>query len=214
MRKGGYVMRKIFSFVAVVFALTSNPVFSAEGEVSKLKFYGGAGIGQSNIDSGISALTGTATLDEKDTAYKVMVGAQLNKFIALEGHYADLGEAVLTGNNGDTLVTDGSTFAFTANNTNVTSTSDSIGAAVIGIVPINKSFSAFAKVGFHRWKTSESTTSNAGNASESENGTDPFIGAGISLNLSDSISIRGEFERFNFDDEDYDLISTSLIFMF
>ena len=74
--------------------------------------YLGAGAGRSSIDAGVTATTGTATLDEDDIGYKAFAGLQINKFLAAEVFYANLGEAELTGNNGDTFGANGTTSAW------------------------------------------------------------------------------------------------------
>ena len=197
-----------FSLILTVFF-----VFSLHNSVSA-EVYVGGGAGLSKIDTGVSATTGTASLDEEDIGYKGIVGYKFIKYLALEAQYVDFGEASLTGNNGDTFQLDGSVFQFTANNVNLKLSGKSIGASIVGIIPINETFAVFGKLGFHRWDVDASATSDAGNASISADGTDPTVGLGISVNFNDTIGIRGELERFRMDDEDVDLLSASLIFSF
>jgi opacity protein-like surface antigen len=41
-----------------------------------------------------------------------------------------------------------------------------------------------------------------------------MFGGGVQANITNNISLRSEFERFNVADEDIDMISASLIYRF
>jgi len=74
----------VFLVVAGLYIQTSS--VSAEGDKFSLnpKFYMGVGAGFMTHDTGVSGTTGTAKLDEEDTAFKGYAGVKLNKFIGLE----------------------------------------------------------------------------------------------------------------------------------
>ena len=176
--------------------------------------YIGIGFGQSNFDSGVSNLTGTAKLDDTDTGFKLFAGYQFNNYFSLEGHYADFGEASLTGNTGDTFVIDGTTYAFTANNVSVKSEPTSLGLSAVLRYPVTQSIEPFAKVGIHSWDVDGAVTSTAGNVTTSDSGADALFGIGVNVAITDSLSARLEAERYNFDDDDLDFISIGLQYNF
>jgi opacity protein-like surface antigen len=206
------------SAILTLTAIISSLASYAKAEESSMlfdkpTFYIGAGSGLSNVDTGITATTGTAKLDEDDIAYKAFVGVNLNKFLSIEGFYVNLGEASLSGNNGDTFVSNGTTFTFTGTAEVVTD------ATAWGIAPIvgfdvTENFRPFAKVGLHMWDASASVTTTAGNAALTDSGTDMMFGAGFTYKFDKNIAIRTEFERFKFDDENVDLISASAQYTF
>lgn len=177
-------------------------------------FYVGAGFGKSNFDSNIGSLTGTAALDENDTGFKLLLGYEYNSYLSVEGHYADFGQSELTGNNGDTFVLDGTTYAFSANNVSVTSDAKSAGLAAILAYPVTDSIKPYAKLGLHRWDVEGNATSTAGNASTGDDGTDLFFGVGVNVSINDSLSARLEAERFKFDSDDINFISLGFQYKF
>ena len=176
--------------------------------------YVGFGVGQADIDTGVSGLTGTAALDEEDTSLKVFVGADIDDNFFIEGHYAELGEASLSGNNGDRFVYEGTTYQFTANNVKVTLEGESIGLAVGYKFKMGKDVDAFAKLGMHNWDATSNISTSAGSVSLSDDGTDKFFGFGVNYSITETMSLRAEYESFEFDSEDVDNMSLSLITRF
>ena len=178
------------------------------------KIYFGFGVGQASVDTGITSTTGTAKLDEDDIGFKGFVGFQGHENVAIEGFYANLGEASLSGNNGDTFVAGGTTYQFTASGS-ITSKATTMGLGLVGMLPVNEKFSPIIKFGFHSWETDYTvTSSNAASATLSDEGNDLFYGVGAQFNLNEKMAMRAMFERFKFDDEDVDFISAGLVVKF
>lgn len=178
------------------------------------KWYMGANIGQNKADSGIDA--GTASLDEKDTAWKVYGGYNFSQYFALEMFYADLGEMSLKGNNGDTFSLGGTSYSFIANNASVVTDAQSFGLNVVGSYPLHKYFEPFAKIGLHRYDI-ESTVSgsNLSTTSVSDDGTDIIYGLGFKIPVGKKVSFVAEWERFEFnEDRESDFLSMGLIYKF
>ena len=199
-----------FLYLGLTLVIASTDTIAQETH----KFYLGGGIGLTSMDTGVSGTTGTAVLDEDDTGFKALLGYQLHKNLAIEGFYANLGEASLTGNNGDTFVLGGTTYQFNANGS-FTIEGSTMGAGVVGIVPVNEMLSPIVKFGLHSWEADATVVSSTlGTATASDSGTDLFYGIGAQFNINEKIASRAVFERFKFDDVNVDLISVSLIFMF
>jgi OOP family OmpA-OmpF porin len=188
--------------------------YSAPAFSDPIKFYIGAGGGLSHVDTGISSTTGSASSDGDDTGFKGLIGARVTKYFAVESFYANLGKSVLTGNSGDTFVSDGTTFVFTANNVSIESEGTTLGAAAIGTLPVTDNINLLGKIGLHRWDIKTEVVSSVGNADFSDDGTNLYFGGGLEINVLSKYWIRAEFERFEFDDDDVDLISVNLIVNF
>ena len=191
---------------ALLFALTTQ-VYAEGG-------YVGIAGGKLNAESSVTGLTGTASLneDEDDTGYKLFAGYRASNNFGVELHYADLGEASLSGNNGDTFISAGDTYTFTVDGAKIVQETKSYGVAATYALPLNDSFSLLGKIGFHRWDIENSEGS-----SFDEDGTEPFYGIGASYQVNENVAIQAEFERFQIDSidiDDIDLLSVGLAFHF
>ncbi len=198
-------MKRTLITSALLSTLLSTAALADSGN-----FYAGISAGKSDIDTDVSNLTGTASLDEDDKGFKLSGGYQYNENIAVEVHYTDLGEAELNGNSGDTFVLDGTTFAFTANDVKVTSEGESYGIAAVFSFPLTDAIKPFARIGIQHWEIDGSVTSTAGNADFSDDGTDPFYGVGVDVQLSDSIALRAEYEHYELDSEDAEFLAVGI----
>lgn len=187
---------------------------TAAAHAGDSKFYIGAGFGQSNYDTGVSGLTGTASHDKKDNGYKLFAGYNFNKFVAVEGHYADFGKTSLSGNTGDTFVHDGTTYSFLANNVTLTSNASSLGLAGVFSYPVTNAITPFAKLGLHYWEDDGKASSSVANYNDGDDGTDLFFGIGMNIAINESLSARVEAERYRFDDDELDYFSIGLQYNF
>lgn len=196
--------------LVAVSILTLSLTAIAQSDVGK--FYAGGSFGRSSVDTGITAVT--ATLDETDTGAKFFAGYKYSDTLAVEVHYADLGEASLSGNNGNTFKIGGTTFQFTANNAKIGVTATSFGVSGLAYLPINQEFKPFVRLGIQSWETKLKVTSSTYSGGLKFDGTDPFFGLGLDYKLNDSMSARVEYEVYKGDGEDVDLISAGLRFSF
>lgn len=197
----------LLTFIFCIFL--SNSVFASE-----TGWYLGLGIGQSSVDTGVSSTTGSASLDEEDTAYKVFVGYQINPYLAVEGFYLDAGSAELKGNAGDTFVLDGDTYIFVADDVKISTDAKTYGIAGSAGYPVHQYFYPYVKFGLHRWDFDASVSAGADNVSDGDDGTDLMYGLGIKADLTDNFSFRAEYEIYDFDGEDLDLMSAGIILSF
>ena len=100
--------------------------------------------------------------------------------------------------------------------------------ALVGILPVTKEFSVIGRVGVFRWTAKVSGWASSGGVTVSDNakatkaGNNPDnIGIGVKYDLSKSISLRAEWERFIdvgeryiTDKTDVDLLSVGLVYTF
>ena len=153
---------------------------------------------------------GTTALDKNDTGLKLVLGAQLTPNVALEGGYADLGKARVSGY---------------ANGFRVDATIKGSGvfADVVGRAPLTPEWGVFGKLGVFNGSAKVSGTvsgafSGSGSGSTSDSGTEVHVGLGADCALSKSLQLRAEWERFRFnvfaDKGDVDLLSLGLNYRF
>lgn len=180
----------------------------------KVDWYLGAGIGDSTYDTGVNSISGTASLDEDDRTAKIFAGASFSPNLAIELQYSDLGEATLSGNDGDRFNINDSAFVFTSDNAHITAEGESIGISVVGSLPINERFNAFGRIGLHSWEVNGAVTAPDQRAELEDDGTDIFLGIGMEIALLEQVGLRIEAERYELDDEDVSSIGGSLIYRF
>ncbi|GAB2714713.1 porin family protein [Halomonas garicola] len=186
-------------------AMAQSHVYSAdEGP------YLGAGIGHAKVDNDtLNDLDRLgASTDDSDTAYKLFAGYQFNPYFAVEASYVDFGEFTASASN---------RVGFADASLEI----DGFTAALVGKLPIEGGFGVYGKLGMIAWdgdvKGQGNIYGNAIRESGSEDGNDPFYGAGVEY-VVDRIIMRAEFERYDISEggEDFetDLISASLGYRF
>jgi OOP family OmpA-OmpF porin len=196
--------KSLLLFVASLFVSTS--VFAQES-----KWYMGASAGQTKFDTGITPIT--ASLDDKDSGFKIFGGYDIDENFSVEAHYVDFGEASLSGTNGQTFRIDGTTYQFNSA-ASIKSKASAWGVAVIAGIPVTESVRPFAKVGFNR-VSNELTVTGTTATSTKENSTESLYGVGVEYSLTKAIALRIEYEIHNGDDDaEAKLLSAGLKFRF
>lgn len=181
------------------------------GSVGESEFDGRkSDIDQALTDAGATNVS--SSLDKKDTAYKLQVGYQFNPYLAVEGGYVDLGKMKYAA-------------SFTGGNANASIEAKGWNVAAVGILPLNESFSLFAKAGVidAKVKLKVSASGPGGTASATGDSTDwkGTWGLGATYNFNKQLGLRVEYEKFdNLGNEDktgkgdVDLISAGVVFKF
>ncbi len=198
-------------------AALASPLASAEG----LGWYGGANIGRSaaTIDDarisssllGSGFTSSTISNDDRDTAYKIYGGYQLNRNFAIEGGYFDLG------NFGYSATT------VPAGTLNGNIRLRGLNLDLVGIVPITDKFSAFGRAGLNYAQARDSFRGTGAvfvaNPNPSKYGTNYKFGVGLQYAFTDALAMRVEAERYRADDAvgnkgHIDVASVGLIYRF
>jgi long-chain fatty acid transport protein len=167
-----------------------------EGDWDGINFdggYAGLGFGQSNYRDIDATSANTRT-----EGWKVYAGYQLNKYLGVEGGYANLND-------------------MTATTGNVITEVDSDAWTLAGVVsyPLTDKFSVMGKVG-GAYILADFRTK-VGAAPAVTTGDDSFVpnyGAGVSYALLDNLNLRAEWERFDRDGMDIDLMTAGLAMKF
>ena len=155
------------------------------------------------------ALPGTPVNTSCDSAetvfgWKLFGGWRWNQYFALEGGFANLGEA-----EGDTVIFD--------QNVNGEISSTAVFAELVGSAPLGQRVSLFGKLGISNINAELSTNvfavplGGAASTSFSKDFTEAVYGAGLEFGFSQKVIGRFEWERFDFDDG-IDFFSASIVF--
>jgi OOP family OmpA-OmpF porin len=182
-------------------------------------WYIGAGLGRSrgNIDQdrltrSLSANGASVTAfstDERDTGYKLFVGKQLNRYLALELGYFDLGKFSFNSTTSGNGAFNGEAGFRGAN------------LDLLAQLPLSERLSLLGRVGANYAKASTHFSGNRLNAvtgpNPSERKLNAKAGLGLEYKLSEALALRGEVERYRVNDAvgnrgDVDLLSVSLVY--
>ncbi|WP_373990542.1 OmpA family protein [Duganella sp. BuS-21] len=182
-------------------------------------WYLGAGVGRARatideqrLRSSLSANGATVSAfstDERDTGYKLLVGKQLNRYLALEFGYFDLGKfnfnATTSGNgafNGEA--------GFRGANLDL-----------LAQLPLSERLSVLGRVGANYAKASTHFSGNrllaVTGPNHSERKLNAKAGLGLEYKLTEALALRGEVERYRVNDAignrgDVDLLSVGLVY--
>ena len=181
--------------VAVGATLACGPVNAGEW------FLGGA-LGTSGIDEVVD-LSGTlSTLDDNDTSFRFFGGYQFNGYFGLEGGYIDFGEIGLNISSGiGPIVASASADGFTL--------------AGIGSLPIGERFSLHARFGAVIWDANSTVRLGSNSVTaEGDDGTDAFFGVGFGVRLGKQWDLMADYEQYDLDDVEPDVLSVSLRYRF
>jgi OOP family OmpA-OmpF porin len=175
----------------------------AVSQASAQGFYIGGSVGESDADEGnaIPDLITSGPVDGKDSGMKFFGGYQFNQNLAVELAYVDLGKATYSGTFGGSPVTGGSV------------KTSGLNASVVGTLPLNPSFSLFAKAGLFTWEAKARDTTGGVPFSGKEDGADLSFGFGGAYNLTKNFSLRAEWEQFEAVDK-ISLLSVGVAYKF
>ena len=218
------ITKTLGTLSALACAMLATQVAQAEEtfinpEWANSAWYIGAGAGRSrgNIDqdrltSSLRANGATVTsfsTDERDTGYKLFVGRQLNRYLALELGYFDLGKFNFNSTTSGNGVLNGEAGFRGAN------------LDLLAQLPLSERLSLLGRVGANYAKASTHFNGNRLNAVTGPNQSDRKInakaGLGLEYKLSEALALRGEVERYRVNDAvgnrgDVDLLSVSLVY--
>jgi OOP family OmpA-OmpF porin len=182
-------------------------------------YYGGLSVGQShsalNEQATSNSLLGayaTSSMahEQQDTAYRLFGGYQLNRNIAIEGGYFNLGK-----------------FTYSANAPSGTLNGkyevEGIHLDLVGTAPLTDKFALLGRLGIQYANTRDAFNGTAVgggiNASPNERETNLKVGVGMQYAFTPNVLLRGEAERYRLKDGvgnhgDVNVFSMSLVFPF
>lgn len=184
------------TMIAVAIGLGAGCVSSAQA-AGDAGWYGGASLGRSVEQLGGGAIDGalanqglaaSSSLDHHGTAYNLFAGYQFSPHFAVEGGYVHLGKFDFSS----------AVAAPAADSVSGRYAANGIDAAAVGILPFADKWSAFGKAGLLYAKTSLEAGSTGAVAVSDEHhwSTGPLLGAGIGYDLTRSVALRAEWDRY------------------
>jgi long-chain fatty acid transport protein len=185
-----------------------------EGDWGGINFdgwYAGLGFGQSryrdvesSLNSGFAdqGLTSTTSANTRTEGWKVYTGYQFNTYLGVEGGYANLND--MTANS-----------ATSTGNVRTELVSDAWMLEAVGSYPLTKDFSVMGKLGAaYVLQTAEVKAGTALTQRSGDDNYQPLYGVGVSYALLDNINLRAEWERFDLDDINIDLMTAGVAMEF
>lgn len=165
-------------------------------------FYIGGSVGGATLEADFDTATLPelpSSIDEDDTAFKVFLGYKLDLpvvTLGVEGGYVDFGEPEIP-----------VTGIPSVNEINLETTGLNLwGTAGVEVGPLD----VFAKLGYISWDIEAGI---AGFESVRDDGNDMAYGLGVAFGLG-SLELRGEYEIYDFDDADLEMLSVGIAFRF
>ena len=212
--------------LAVAMSVVINP--SALAQQTDKGLYLGLHVGQATIDFDNAATAADLaaegfgftpiTTDDKDTAWKVLIGYRFHPNFAAEMAYVEAGEfaqrTTLTSLNGTPIPPTPIEATFETKNTFTVSG--------LGILPLG-AFSLYGKLGFYRTKIEVTASAPTLGIVDTESVTSDGVlfGAGVGYDVTKNVTVRGEFERLKevgdkdrIGESDADFLSIGVIFRF
>lgn len=209
---------RVLGVLAVTVASASSSA-AAVGAVPGWYLGGNIGLSRAEIDEdrirdGLESEGFAVTSfddDVRDLGYKLFGGYQVNRYLAFEGGYFDLGKFDF-----ETTTLPAGTFDGEIEITG-------LNLDVVGMLPISSRFAAFARGGITREQARDRFSATGAvdlsDASRNKKATNYKFGFGVEYALTDAIGLRAEAERYRIDDAvsrngDVDLYSVGLVYRF
>jgi long-chain fatty acid transport protein len=165
-------------------------------------WYAGFGFGQSKYRD--LATTNAVSVNDHVEGWKVYTGYEFNKYLGVEGGYANLND-----------------FTVKTATTSTKGTSDAWTLAAVGAYPLTDKFSVTGKLGA-AYVLTKSMVKNGiievvNNGDAVRSGDDsyrPYYGVGVKYALFDNLSLRADWERFDLDHSNVDLMTAGFAVKF
>jgi long-chain fatty acid transport protein len=159
-------------------------------------WYAGFGFGQSkyrDLDT-----TGAVSVNDHVEGWKVYTGYEFNKYLGVEGGYANLND-----------------FTVKTATTRTKGTSDAWTLAAVGAYPLTNKFSVTGKLGAAYVLTKADVKVGAAHTVRSgDDSYRPYYGVGVNYALFDNLSLRADWERFDLDHSNVDLMTAGFAVKF
>lgn len=153
-------------------------------------WYAGLGVGQSNFRN-----VDADSANTRSEGWKVYAGYQFNKYLGIEGGYVNLNDMTATTG---------------AVRTNMNADAWALGAVLS--YPVTEKISLMGKVGAAYLLSDIKRTDSL--SATGDDSFEPNYGVGVSYAVFDNLNLRAEWERFDRDDLNIDLVSAGVALKF
>jgi OOP family OmpA-OmpF porin len=185
------------SLIAAVGLTAAAFALPAAAQMNTSAFYVGATVGQSKFKDSCTGLPAGVSCDEKDTAWRILGGYQINRNFAAELGYHNFGETKASGG-GVTASVKASVWELVG----------------VGLFPVANQFGIYGKLGAHHGEAE--LTSNVG-VSGKDTGNGWTFGGGVQWDVMPALGLRAEWQRYRKiggEDNDLDVLSLGGIWRF
>lgn len=204
------MLNKKMWVVGVFLGLMASFSFAQEG-----RFYGGIAVGQADTDvdeQDFAALNdgslSNQRVDAEDTSLKLQLGYWAADNIGLELGYVDLGETQFDASS------DGSGAFYAAGPVDFDIAIDGVVLGANFRLPINQTFALMTRLGVFKWDLEATLSNGNGRITVDDDGTDLYFGLGLLASISKDVALKLEFERYDIDDGDLDVLALGAEFNF
>ncbi|MFA6904001.1 MAG: OmpA family protein [Gallionellaceae bacterium] len=212
-------MKKIAKTVGTLGLLGCAVITSAFAAEDESFWYIGGNIGQSRakIDEAriVTPTLNSISIDDRDTAYKLLGGYQFSDNFSVEGGYFDLGQFSYVASTTPPATAGTKSGSIKLNGLNIDA---------VGMLPLTEKFSAFGRLGLIYAQAQDSFSSTGAapavtNPSPSKTAANYKLGVGLQYDFSKALGMRVEAERYRIDDAigntgDVDMYSLGLVYRF
>ena len=140
-------------------------------------WYAGGAVGQSS-NALCKQPFGVGVCDDSDTAYRIFAGYQVNRYLALEFGYHQLGDTTLS-SAGLTQTVESKAFDLVA----------------VGNLPVAQRFGVYGKLGLYR-ASLDFSSNLPGVANQSFDNTGLTYGVGVQYDVTPRLGLRAEWQQF------------------
>jgi len=187
-------MRFIFAIVAAAVFAISPAMAAGSGP------YVGAGVGSFGLD--VDGIEDGVNFSGDDTGFKLLGGYRMNQYFGAELEYIDGGSVE------DKYSIDGDTLK-------VAIDVSGFNLSLLGSYPFADSFDVFAKVGAIFWDADfKASFPGVPTQKDTDDGNDFSWGVGASWYFTDHLGARIEYQGFEIEDADTDMVSLAILFTF
>lgn len=152
------------------------------------------------VDTGSGVVTASPNVDSEGTAKIFLLGFRATPNLGFDAGYADLGELSVAYQPGGVARLTEQVRGFT------------VGGNLL--LPAYRQLTVFSRAGLFRWKVdADGRVAGQGSASDSDNGTDLYLGAGFLFGW-DNLKFRAGYTRYEVDDNHADVVSAGLQYFF
>jgi len=202
------IKKSSFGVLLATAGMAMSSASMAQSRPADAGWYVGLSVGQSQAADTCEGIPGC---DDKDTAFKIFGGYQVNRNFAIEGGYTDLGKVTIN-------------VSGPGGNLNANIKANAWEVVGVGMLPLADRFSLFGKIGLYRGEV-EGTGSGVVlgtpiSLSGKDTNTDLTFGVGVKFDITNNFALRGEWQRYSsmggsdVGESDVDVLSVGVAFKF
>jgi hypothetical protein len=157
-------------------------------------FYLGGSVGSASLADDFDGFD----VDANSTSFRLIAGWHFNDYFSLEGGYHNFGKFEQSFDVGGTP-------------TDISLKADGFTLGATGSIPLGEKFALFGRAGAFFWD-GDAEINDVSQAQPED--TNPYFGGGAKYAISDSLSVIGDWTRYELEDTQSDVFAIGLTFRF